>query len=213
MKIRNGFVSNSSSSSFIIRGGEIEEIAISMLKTVIEDFSDWDKDWDKKSQGDIEIYDTWHDNLEIALKRKDVLSGKIGIVMPSCNYDTYIVKKDDVIYISTANNHTWDIDATDVEYEEEGYDSVRQVIDESFFFNVRNKLIHSKENDDSTGRRVCPKCKKTPYSFVTNLKGQNICTDCYKGVLRKTKEQLEAAKVEKLLKNPPKTDAITSLEV
>jgi len=211
MKIRNGFVSNSSSSSFIIRGGEesVGDIATSMLNIVIEDFTDWNDKPTKRN-----IYNTWKKNLKAALKRPDVKSGKIGIVMPSCNYDTYIIQKDDTIYISTANNHTWDINATDIEYDDgKDYESLRNVIEDSFFFDIRNKIIHSHERYEYDDNRVCPKCKKTAYGFVVNKKGQNICPMCYKGVLTKTAKQIDEEKAKKLLENPPKSDAISSLEV
>lgn len=205
MKIRNGFVSNSSSSSFIvdINAGDTDmnTIAMGMFKIITDDFGEWAG---PKTYGAeiIKKRKIVRANLTKALKRKDVIDGQIGIVMPSCNYDTFIIQKNDKIYIATCNNHLWHdvILVRDVEYDEIQYEDFMKVMLDSFFFDVRNKTIHSTERfngDDEIGENdenikvlydaktsaICPKCKKTPYSYVETVEGKKICSLCYKGIM------------------------------
>jgi hypothetical protein len=176
MKTRNGFVSNSSSSSFIING-KIQDVAKSMLKTVIADYSDGNK-----SKKDLATYKKWTDNLKKALKNKDVLSGKLGVTMPSCNYETYIIKVNDETHVSTSRNHEWDLDyircgggSDDGEN-----DIVYQSIENADFIDVRNSMVHSREHwvEDIE----CPACIKNgcyghgPYIIC---EGKTLCSDCY----------------------------------
>lgn len=196
-----GFVSNSSSSSFIA-SAKIDVIAKSMLKTIIKEFS---SDWGQKAtKKELKEYKKWQDNLKIALKNKDVKTGKIGIVMPSCNYDTYIIFKDDMVYISTCNNHSWNTDEWNVSHNGDGEDMGTEdvpckIIKDKDFFNVRNKLIHSRENyfdmnDVSMNSCPNPKCDKTSgiYSYVV-VDGKMVCASCYQGVLN-TKEMIKLPK-------------------
>ena len=183
MKIRNGFVSNSSSSSFIING-KISDVANSMLKTVIEDYSDWGNE--KATKKDLAEYEKWASNLKKALKNEDVLSGKIGITMPSCNYETYILQVDDQIHVSTARNHEWDTDSMgNVMSEGGGFDEgkddiVYKTLKNADYFNVKNTLIHSQEkctkNDLS-----CPHCK-VGYVFYVKCEGKTLCSHCYEEI-------------------------------
>jgi hypothetical protein len=181
MKLRRGFVSNSSSSSFIIGNSDIGSIAKYMLDVVI-------KDWTKGKISD--EHKQWKNNLKIALKRQDILDGKIGITMPSCNYETYIFIKNDRIYISTSHNHEWKLDnVTRSGDGSDGGDSdaVHGIIGELNYFNVRNRLIHSKAeytdwNGGDTKHKTCPNCK-THYAQYVVYMGKNLCADCFKGII------------------------------
>lgn len=95
MKIRCGFVSNSSSSSFVISKGKasIDSIAKFMIGTM--------DSWNKRKR------DKWIRNLE---KRPDKT---LGITFPSCNYDTYITEDEKFFYISTCWNEPFYFDMDD----------------------------------------------------------------------------------------------------
>jgi hypothetical protein len=90
MKTRNGFVSNSSSSSFIIKTKEyssVFDLAMSMVKA-----REWDSDEDIIAK---------LKNNPLNLDRNHPISFR------SCNYNTYIARIGDYYYIQTCNNHDW----------------------------------------------------------------------------------------------------------
>ncbi len=178
MKIRNGFVSNSSSSSFIING-KINNVANSMLGTVMEDYFTWDGT--KTNKKEKALYATWKKNLAMALENKDVQDGKIGITMPSCNYDTYILKVNDEIHVSTCRNHNWDLDyvKSGGGDDEGSSDIVYKTIEKAKFFNIRNRLIHSKEKYDARLKKCT--CKLYYGQYVV-CNGKKLCGGCYKEI-------------------------------
>jgi len=180
MKTRNGFVSNSSSSSFIIGHGNIEVVASNMLNILLEDDSDWPS---------TELSSKLKKNLDEAIKNKNVKNGSIGITFPSCNYDIYIVKEGDKIYVSTCNNTDW----SEVEYSaiSKGYgaddcrDECHERVQEKRFFDLRDGTIHSCEKyfDWNTADLKCPeKDCHGGFSYIEK-DGQKICSYCRKGVL------------------------------
>jgi len=207
MKIRSGFVSNSSSSSFIIHGGDIEDISQKMLEIVIDDYSDWDKGESKSKKRDKEHLE-WTKNLAKALKKKDVKSGKIGIVMPSCNYDTYLIIRDDFLYVATCNNHSWDLGAHDIE-ETDAHEKLKDIMDKSFFYDVRNGIVHTYEKYDMDEKvdTHCPKCKHHYGNYVFDRKGNRLCGSCFKGKLEPTPE-IKMDNMRKQVGNP-----ITALHI
>lgn len=89
MKTRNGFVSNSSSSSFVIAADKeiktVFDLAIKMIPTR-----------------------EWGDDDKLIRKIK---SSKVNpdnpIMFRSCNYDTYIIKEGKYFVVETCNNHDW----------------------------------------------------------------------------------------------------------
>lgn len=93
MKIRNGFVSNSSSSSFILDNKyKTSEIAITMLEHLDRERDDYNR-----LQNEIKKYKTLINNYP------DLED--INTFFPwSTNYDTYIFKHNNLIYINTCNN-------------------------------------------------------------------------------------------------------------
>jgi len=183
MKMRYGFVSNSSSSSFIINNASVEDIATRMLNVVIQEFEDWDNVTDEEKA----LHVTWKKNLLNAFKNDSVKNGDIGITMPSCNYNTYIAKKGDDVYISTSGNHYWGDISNDASYfgggEDDGAaDDTYEVINNSNYFNIENNKIHSVEQyDENEGK--CPECKKSLGYFVIE-DGKKICSYCYKGKIQ-----------------------------
>lgn len=221
MKIRNGFISNSSSSSFILERRTVYQVASYMLERVINDSRDIDFDAPKrkltksqqKAQKEEEAqYRMWERNLRKAAKMQDVKDGKIGVVMPSCNYETYIIKKDDLIYISTSHNHEWDFADSIIEYKGIGADDgeddkAHKIIKQSFFYNLRNGLIHSCEKwrgesyYKTKEKPYCNTCKEVPFGYVETLQGEMLCSKCYKGGLGKTPEKIVEELMEASKKN------------
>jgi len=99
MKIRNGFVSNSSSSSFIISTEcfpTVRSLATYMLKQKINEY-----------QHDPDVEFKKLDKLYI--KRLKKIDENQAVSFPSCNYDTYIKKVGDCYLVSTCNNTDWDL--------------------------------------------------------------------------------------------------------
>jgi len=177
MKIRNGFVSNSSSSSFIV-ANTISILSRSMLKTVLDDFG-----YDKRRK--YKTYEKWNKNLRNALRRKDVKEGRLGITMPSCNFDTYIIYKEGNCYISTCNNYQWGPEVMEGMYIGEADKTVDNIVEKNNFLNVRNNLIHSCYHYDENSKLKCPKCKYYFGEYVIDKKGNKICGNCFKGTLEK----------------------------
>ena len=191
MKVRNGFVSNSSSSSFIIEDS-INEVALGMLNIVIDEFGSWDgATYDNGA-----TYAKWRENLRVALENRDVKSGKIGITFPSCNYDTYIIKEGNKIYVSTCNNHDWSYVSDGASVHgygaDDGIDDIcHRKVEDSEFYNLRNGLIHSCEQFFHGKQPKCPNpdCKGY-YGQYVNMNGQKICGACYEGVLGGKKKRV-----------------------
>jgi len=182
MKIRYGFVSNSSSASFIIMNGSVKDIATKMLNVVIKEF----KGWNHEDTSEWSRYDKWKDNLIKALETDDVKNGKIGIRMPSCNYDTYIIKEGIDVYVSTCRNHDFRSLEDSATYlgggEDDGDDDkTYKVINENSYFNVENNKIHSVEHE--CDEKECPKCKQSYGSYVL-IDGKQICSGCYESEIK-----------------------------
>jgi len=102
MKTRNGFVSNSSSSSFIISNEKfktVRSLAKYMIKKKIEENSYYKEDDDSDFINFDKLY----------IKRLMDIDKNQTVSFPSCNYDTYIRKVGDQYLVATCNNTDWDL--------------------------------------------------------------------------------------------------------
>jgi len=172
MKIRNGFVSNSSSSSFVIDASKYTcvDIALQMVKTLeLED----DSTNKKKSK---ERYKTIRKNL------KNLVNQNTSIFI-ECSDDIHIVKSDDKIYVDASYHYEWNLDY--IEQGEEGEFS-NIIYQGDFYFPLHNnkylgklasgdsypqykeqwvyscKNCHCRLIELKDGLVMCPNCKKDP---------------------------------------------------
>ena len=105
MKIRNGFVSNSSSSSFVIplNNGTFDcvaDIALHMIpKRAVED--------------DDDVMYNIHRRLELGMESNHPIS------FNSYNFNTFIVKTDGGFFVSTCNNHDWEFEVGGMSYDDD----------------------------------------------------------------------------------------------
>ena len=122
MKTRIGFVSNSSSTSFVLLDARIGDVATIMLDVTIEDILGWYY-WDdivdlsdpsedipytyEDDDGLLEMCSVWKGRLQRALKKPDINCGVCGISFPTYSYKTYIIKNRNKIHVHTCNNIPW----------------------------------------------------------------------------------------------------------
>jgi hypothetical protein len=97
LKVRTGFVSNSSSQSFLVQVsayGSVFSLALEMLHIRNADWSDGNMPRDR-----------------LAAEAKSIRASKrdpnTSVAFQCTNYDTYIVKCGDVYAVSTCNNHAF----------------------------------------------------------------------------------------------------------
>lgn len=138
MKIRNGFVSNSSSSSFVISVDDfpsVRSLATYMINKKIQEdlYTAEDYKYYGESADDIKEYIEYDKKLIKRLKNVDENS---PVSFPSCNYDTYIKRIGDYYLVSTCNNTDWDLHEYDVAMSDE----------------LRNELVKLCEYYENIGR-------------------------------------------------------------
>lgn len=120
MKIRSGFVSNSSTSSFIVMEGKLDttaRVALMMLSIILEEY---------EQDGFLDDSEV-EDEMEEAI---NYLTDNIDYDKPICfpwgiNYETFIRRDEDSnIHVDTSNNHSWwdhfDCEDADRENDDDG---------------------------------------------------------------------------------------------
>jgi len=105
MKLRTGFVSNSSSSSFIIHNATTIEVFKVMLMCYFKNLANYDYISKEEFEETLESK-KYKANLFLA---KHNNTKDINIMIPyTCNYETVIVQDGNNVLVNTCNNHNWD---------------------------------------------------------------------------------------------------------
>ncbi len=188
MKFRFGFVSNSSSMSFIVSDQHyptVFDIAITMLKIQITEKIDSTKEWSVR-----------HRHFLNGLIRRLRFLKKRGfdpntpVIIPSTNFDTYIVKKDNMYYIDTSNNHSmWD-DIWGIVRYLDVYNGETAIPDKDsiYFYDVINDImIKPISYNDERCKNVCDdKTHRSLYTVILE-DGKIVCLKCHSDKLQKYK--------------------------
>lgn len=160
MKTRSGFVSNSSSSSFIIRN---EHNTIELAKDMIA----------CKSYNSIELLNRFTELLKV-----NVVHNNIPIMFPSINYETYIYPINGDIYIDTCNNENWGAAIDIRECNSRDEDDCPE--DKPYFWDIRNDVlvkILDWDKKRSMGMDWCKLCSSDIF-YIFNESNLD-CPNCY----------------------------------
>jgi len=173
MKIRNGFVSNSSSSSFIISDNDfptVRSLATYMIKQIIKEYK-----YEIKA-GNEHYIDYINENKKYISDLKKIDENQ-SVCFPSCNYETYIRKIGDCYLVATCNNHDWNL----WDYYSNLTESAKNVLKE-----LLEKYKDSKEHDiienilDGSSYESYWTFGNDFYDIHHNIMGVELWEDCPK---------------------------------
>jgi hypothetical protein len=165
MKIRKGYVSNSSSSSFII-----DESHYDSIFDVAEDMIN-ERKWGEQDKKDIKKL------------RKLKIDSNTPISFCTCNYDTYIMRKYGCYLITTCNNHDFDDifygkSANNEKYkkikEEFQIEDLFEIKEKTYFYRLESGIIGKPDKYEHPERFYCHDRSWT----VKNFPNIHICPIC-----------------------------------
>ncbi len=158
MKVRSGFVSNSSSSSFVISRNEyptVFELAFDMIGA-----RDWPTDDELR---------------EKCTDLATFITEDVGVFFKTCNYDTYIFKHNDEYFVTTCNNHDWSF----LPYSRQGGGNDYGDDDEAVRARAGKTFVHL---DAGTAGRYpydyAGYCSKCWSNYWLNADGEYFCPGC-----------------------------------
>lgn len=162
MKIRTGFVSNSSSTSFAVSIGDyptVHDLAIEMMNVRNGDWDDYDDEEVSEmvlrhaQTNDKELFDQIKDIIdspnhrELMVLQQSKLDKNFPIAFRSTNYDTYLMKSGNLIFVSTCNNHKYELNAIpDPSFNLFNLDDFRSVLSNDEY----EEIINGKRQDLNT---------------------------------------------------------------
>ena len=200
MKSRKGFVSNSSSSSFVVNEPIRDTLFKIFRRTVLyRGFSDNNYHSSNISKKIIERY---RSNLKKALKREDVVNNDIGIIVPTMISNIFIKgekKEKKKCYVDLAPKYwKWNEIFEVSNFNNEIVSNFME--DNKFFFlNIKNNIIHTQIfSSEKMKNDVCSVCKQRAFGFyVEDNKGNKRCSYCFRGILRKYKKDVKKRRFKK----------------
>jgi hypothetical protein len=174
-KYRTGFVSNSSSSSFIIKVGEPFDTALEVAKHMIP-----------KRERD--------DDAELVAKVEDLERRcycPSAVTFHTCNYDTFIAKVKDHFLIETSHHGDWDLSSFTVpcpsEYAETyGDDTFYRLPHSMDFYSLEYGVTGRPLDYEDSSKFEDSRCNKC-YTEFWWIDGLVQCPKCNTEAKRKTK--------------------------
>lgn len=177
MKIRSGFVSNSSSASYMIDDSAYQDVftlALAMLRIRNEDSED-NNDWNGESAKIVSAYSYGIDPNR-------------PVMFPTCNYDTYIMRKNGYYIIETCNNHdfgsylssqTWNSDVLE-QLNIEGDSDGISISHMDYFWDIANDVVGKAVLHSEVKYIYC--IKKNHWIHKVHLWGSNqiVCPNCWR---------------------------------